>query len=109
MLVHILITLFLSTYISPWNTASTPTHATILVFLYYVIPLIVLLFFYLVFNEFINLQTAHITKKQAKKHSRKTDKVSQAKKRGTTKQRKKQSLPYDCYTPINKSSKKNED
>lgn len=71
MLLHMLVTLFLHTYISPWNTLSSPTHAAVLVFLYYVIPLITFLFFYLILNGLMKLEIAYAIKKQNKKHAKK--------------------------------------
>ena len=114
MLAHILITLFLSTYINPLSTKSSPIHVVISVFLYYVIPLIVLLFFYLIFNRLTNLEPLRTPKKQTKKQAKKTDKVpevikAQTKKKAPVKQIKKQALQSSCYRPINKLSKKNED
>ena len=109
MLLHILTILFLHTYVSPWNIASSPTHAAVLVFLYYVIPLITLLFFYLIINGLMKLEIAHTTKKQNKRHTRKVDKLTQTKKKNTSKQIKKEPLQYSCYTPHTKSPKKKED
>ena len=118
MLAHILITLFLSTYIDSSSTKSSPIHIVISVFLYYVIPLIVLLFFYLIFNGLTNLEPLCTpkkqTKKQYKKQAKKTDKIpdamnTQAKKKAPEKQSKKQALQSSCYKPLNKLSKKNEE
>ena len=109
MSLHILTILLLYTYVSPWNTLSSPTHAAVLAFLYYVIPLITLLFFYLILNELMKLQIAHTTQKQNKKHARKIDKLAQPKKKNTVKPTKKEPLQYNCYTPRTKLPKKKED
>lgn len=109
MLFHILITLFLYTNVSPWNIESSPIDAMLLVFLYYVIPLIALLFFYLIINELKHFEITHSTKKQSKKQTKKSDTVKQSKKKSASKQKKKQPLQYGCYTPFDKLTKKNED
>ena len=109
MSLHILTILLLYTYVSPWNTLSSPTHAAVLAFLYYVIPLITLLFFYLILNELMKIEIAHTTKKQNKKHTNKVDKLTQTKKKNTAKQIKKEPLQYGCYTPLTKFPKKKED
>ena len=109
MLFHILITLFLYTNVSPWNIESSPIDAMLLVFLYYVIPLIALLFFYLIINELKHFEITHTTKKQSKKQTKKSDTIKQSKKKSASKQKKKQPLQYGCYTPFTKLTKKNED
>lgn len=109
MLLHILITLFLYTNVSPWNIESSPTDAILLVFLHYVIPLIVLLFFYFIIKELKNFEITHSTKKQSKKHAKNSNTVTQSKKKSPSKQKKKQPLQYGCYTPFAKLTKKNED
>lgn len=109
MLFHILITLFLYTNVSPWNIESSPTDAILLVFLHYVIPLIVLLFFYFIIKELKNFEITHSTKKQSKKHAKNSNTVNQSKKKSASKQKKKQPLQYGCYTPFDKLTKKNED
>ena len=74
---HILITLFLHTYIPPWNINSSPINAAILVLLYYAIPLITLLFFYLIMNQFIHLESDDPPKKKGKKQTKKNEKLPQ--------------------------------
>lgn len=109
MLFHILITLFLYTNVSPWNIESSPIDAMLLVFLYYVIPLIALLFFYLIINKLKHFEITHSTKKQSKKYAKNSNTVKQSKKKSASKQKKKQPLQYGCYTPFTKLTKKNED
>lgn len=118
MLFHILITLFLYTNVSPWNIESSPVDAILLVFLYYVIPLISLLSFYLITNELNHFELTHATQKQGKKQAKKSGAAKQIKKANTVKQikkkrtsthKKKQPLQYGCYTPSAKLNKKNED
>lgn len=79
MLLHILITLFLCTSISPWHEKCSSIFDSILtVFLYYVIPIIIFLCFYLFTGQLVKLEMLYLSKKNKQK---------------------KKPLKYQSYTP----------
>lgn len=78
MLLHILITIFL--YTTPYygSTQGSIFNAVLLVFLYYVIPIIILLCFCLITNRLVKLENAYYEKKHLKKKHTRTKKTMHA-------------------------------
>lgn len=68
MLFHIFI-ITLGTSLMIWHTDSTPFDMALLTFLYYVIPLIALLSFYLLISQLVKLDEAVLNAKSKKKHA----------------------------------------
>lgn len=70
LILHLLITIFICTSSPSRNPLSSTFDAVLLVFLYYVIPMIILFCFYLVTNRLAHLELAYLEKKKNKKHAR---------------------------------------
>lgn len=110
MLFHILI-VTVGTSLMLWHIDSTPFDMALLTFLYYVIPIIVLLFFYILISELAKLETSHqkssrtsTSKRSASKTE--TSTTSKSTPKTTNKKHGKQGSSYTPYNTNRRSMNK---